>query len=53
MVVPIKVAAATSSFMIGVTAVSSFLVYLGRAEVHPAVTTEGFRNPNLGGAQLK
>lgn len=39
MVVPIKVAAATSSFMIGVTAVSSFLVYLGRGEVHPAVTT--------------
>lgn len=33
--VPIKVAAATSNFMIGVTAVSSFLVYLGRGEVHP------------------
>ena len=30
MVVPIKMAAATSSFMIGVTAVSSLLVYLGR-----------------------
>ncbi|MFN2489270.1 MAG: sulfite exporter TauE/SafE family protein [Actinomycetota bacterium] len=37
--VPIKVAAATSNFMIGVTAVSSFLVYLGRGEVHPAATT--------------
>jgi uncharacterized membrane protein YfcA len=37
--VPIKVAAATSSFMIGVTAVSSLLVYLGRGEVHPGVTT--------------
>jgi uncharacterized protein len=37
--VPIKVAAATSNFMIGVTAVSSLLVYLGRGEVHPAVTT--------------
>lgn len=39
MEVPIKVAAATSNFMIGVTAVSSFLVYLGRGEVHPAATT--------------
>jgi uncharacterized membrane protein YfcA len=36
---PIKVAAATSNFMIGVTAVSSFVVYLGRGEVHPAATT--------------
>jgi uncharacterized membrane protein YfcA len=37
--VPIKVAAATSNFMIGVTAVSSLLVYLGRGELHPALTT--------------
>jgi uncharacterized membrane protein YfcA len=37
--VPIKVAAATSSFMIGVTAASSLLVYLGRGELHPGVTT--------------
>jgi uncharacterized membrane protein YfcA len=39
MEVPIKVAAATSNFMIGVTAVSSLLVYLGRGEVHPAIVT--------------
>jgi uncharacterized membrane protein YfcA len=37
--VPIKVAAATSNFMIGVTAVSSLLVYLGRGEVHPGIIT--------------
>jgi uncharacterized protein len=37
--VPLKVAAATSNFMIGVTAVSSLLVYLGRGEMHPAATT--------------
>ncbi|MPZ93105.1 MAG: TSUP family transporter [Actinobacteria bacterium] len=37
--VPIKVAAATSNFMIGVTAVSSLVVYLGRGEVHPAIVT--------------
>lgn len=37
--VPIRVAAATSNFMIGVTAVSSFLVYLGRGEVVLAATT--------------
>jgi uncharacterized membrane protein YfcA len=37
--VPIKVAAATSNFMIGVTAVSSLLVYLGRGEVHPGIVT--------------
>jgi uncharacterized membrane protein YfcA len=36
--VPIKVAAATSNFMIGITAVSSLLVYLGRGEIHPGVT---------------
>jgi uncharacterized membrane protein YfcA len=37
--VPLKVAAATSNFMIGVTAVSSLLVYLGRGEMHPVATT--------------
>jgi uncharacterized membrane protein YfcA len=37
--VPIKVAAATSNFMIGVTAVSSLLVYLGRGEIHPGIIT--------------
>lgn len=37
--VPIKVAAATSNFMLGVTAVSSLLVYFGRGKVHPAVIT--------------
>lgn len=35
--IPIKVAAATSSFTIGVTAVSGFLVYLGRGVVHPGL----------------
>jgi uncharacterized protein len=33
--VPIKVAAATSNFMIGVTAVSSLFVYFARGFVHP------------------
>lgn len=33
--VPIKVAAATSNFMMGVTAVSSLFVYLARGLVHP------------------
>ena len=47
--VPIKVAAATSSFMIGVTAVSSFLVYLGRGEVHPAATTPLILGTIVGG----
>lgn len=35
--VPIKVAAATSNFMIGVTAVSSLFVYFARGLVHPLV----------------
>lgn len=35
--VPVKVAAATSSFMIGVTATAGLSVYLGRGFVHPAV----------------
>jgi uncharacterized membrane protein YfcA len=47
--VPIKVAAATSNFMIGVTAVSSFLVYLGRGEVHPAASTPLILGTIIGG----
>ena len=35
--VPIKVAAATSNFMIGVTAISSLFVYLARGLVHPLI----------------
>jgi uncharacterized membrane protein YfcA len=35
--VPIKVAAATSNFMIGCTAISSLFVYLARGYVHPAI----------------
>jgi uncharacterized membrane protein YfcA len=47
--VPVKVAAATSNFMIGVTAVSSFLVYLGRGEVHPAASTPLILGTIVGG----
>jgi uncharacterized protein len=47
--VPIKVAAATSNFMIGVTAVSSFLVYLGRGEVRPSATTPLILGTVVGG----
>lgn len=36
--VPIKAAAATSNFMIGVTAVASAFLYYGRGEVVPGVT---------------
>jgi len=35
--VPVKVAAATSSFMIGVTATAGLSVYLGKGYVHPGV----------------
>jgi uncharacterized membrane protein YfcA len=35
--VPIRVAAATSNFMIGVTAVASLVVYFARGYVHPTV----------------
>jgi uncharacterized membrane protein YfcA len=35
--VPIRVAAATSNFMIGVTAVASLVVYFARGFVHPTV----------------
>jgi uncharacterized membrane protein YfcA len=47
--VPIKVAAATSNFMIGVTAVSSLLVYLGRGELHPAAATPLILGTVIGG----
>jgi uncharacterized protein len=36
--VPIKAAAATSNFMIGVTAATSAFLYYGRGEVRPALT---------------
>lgn len=36
--VPMKAAAATSNFMIGVTATASAFLYFGRGEVRPAVT---------------
>jgi hypothetical protein len=36
--VPIKAAAATSNFMIGVTAAASAFLYFGRGEVRPGVT---------------
>ena len=36
--VPIKAAAATSNFMIGVTAAASAFLYYGRGEVHPTLT---------------
>jgi uncharacterized membrane protein YfcA len=35
--IPMRVAAATSNFMVGVTAVSSLLVYFARGHVHPAI----------------
>jgi uncharacterized membrane protein YfcA len=35
--IPMRVAAATSNFMVGVTAVSSLLVYFSRGHVHPAI----------------
>lgn len=37
--VPIKAAAATSNFMIGVTAAASAFLYYGRGEVRPALTS--------------
>lgn len=36
--VPMKAAAATSNFMIGVTAVASAVIYYGRGEVAPAIS---------------
>jgi uncharacterized membrane protein YfcA len=37
--VPIKVAAATSNFMIGVTAIASLFVYFARGYMHPLIAT--------------
>jgi uncharacterized membrane protein YfcA len=36
--VPMKAAAATSNFMIGVTAVASAVLYYGRGQIHPDMT---------------
>jgi len=36
--VPTKVATATSTFMIGVTAVASAFIYFGRGQVRPALS---------------
>lgn len=36
--VPMKAAAATSNFMIGVTAVASAVIYYGRGEISPAIS---------------
>lgn len=36
--VPMKAAAATSNFMIGVTAVASAVLYYGRGQIHPHIT---------------
>jgi uncharacterized protein len=49
--VPIKAAAATSNFMIGVTAVASAVIYYGRGEVHPQVTAAAVLGV-LGGSAL-
>jgi len=54
--VPVKVAAATSNFMIGVTALSSFAVYLARGFVHPypaALVAVGVTGGSLVGARLQ
>lgn len=51
--VPIKVAAATSNFMIGVTAIASLFIYFARGYVHPLVAaplTMGVVVGALGGA---
>ena len=54
--VPVKVAAATSNFMIGVTALSSFAVYLARGFVHPypaSLVAVGVTGGSLLGARLQ
>jgi hypothetical protein len=56
MQVPVKVAAATSNFMIGVTALSSFAVYLARGYVHPypaALVAVGVTGGSLLGTRLQ
>ena len=54
--VPVKVAAATSNFMIGVTALSSFAVYLARGDVRPypaALVAVGVTGGSLLGTRLQ
>lgn len=54
--VPVKVAAATSNFMIGVTALSSFAVYLSRGDVRPypaALVAVGVTAGSLLGTRLQ
>lgn len=48
--VPIKAAAATSNFMIGVTAAASAFLYFGRGEVRPVVTAAVVLGVLLGSA---
>lgn len=48
--VPIKAAAATSNFMIGVTAAASAFLYYGRGEVRPALTSATVLGVLLGSA---
>jgi uncharacterized membrane protein YfcA len=53
--VPIKVAAATSNFMIGVTAIASLFIYLARGFVHPLIAAPVALGVTLGallGTQL-
>lgn len=55
MKVPLKVAAATSNFMIGVTAISSLFVYFARGLVHPMIAAPvaiGIVIGALGGTHL-
>jgi uncharacterized membrane protein YfcA len=48
--VPIKAAAATSNFMIGVTAAASAFLYYGRGEVRPALTSAAVLGVLVGSA---
>jgi uncharacterized membrane protein YfcA len=48
--VPMKAAAATSNFMIGVTATASAFLYFGRGEVRPTVTASVVLGVLLGSA---
>ena len=48
--VPMKAAAATSNFMIGVTAAASAFLYYGRGEVRPALTAAAVLGVLLGSA---
>ncbi len=48
--IPIKAAAATSNFMIGVTAAASAFLYYGRGEVRPVLTATAMLGVLLGSA---